>query len=120
MTPAAENFSDQRQDTLVGDPTAHLLHQQSVMDRPETILDIAFNYPLITAGWVDEAPRFLDRVLRPAPGPESVRGRAKVRLEDRLEHERGRHLDDPVAQGRDAQASELPRPALGDLALAYR
>ena len=44
-----------------------------------------------------------------ASGPESVRGRAEVRLEDRLEHELGRRLHDPVAHRRDAQASELPR-----------
>ena len=41
------------------------------MERPETVPDVAFYHPLIAAGWVDEAPRFLDRVLRPASGPES-------------------------------------------------
>ena len=65
-------------------------------------------------------PRFLDRLLRPTPEPESKRGRAEVRLEDRLEHEFGRHLDDPVAQSRNAQPSDLPGPALGDRTLAYR
>ena len=66
------------------------------MDRPETVLDIAFYHPLVAV--VDELPRFSDRVLRSAPGPKSIRGRAKPGLEDRLEHQLGRHLDDPVAQ----------------------
>ena len=79
------------------------------MDRPETVLDVSFYHPLVRARGVDEEPHLLDGVLGSAPGPESVRGRAKVRLEDRLEHELGRRLHDPVAQRGDAQASELPR-----------
>ena len=51
MTPAARNCPDQRQDALVGHPTAHLFHQESVMERPETVLDVAFYHPLIAAGW---------------------------------------------------------------------
>ena len=111
--------SDQRQDALVGHPTAHLFHQQTLMDRPETVLDISFYYPLVRAWVVDEEPHLFDRVLGSAPGPESVRGRAEVRLEDRLQHQPGRGLHDPVAQGGDAQASELPR-ALRDHPLTRR
>src|SRR3954451_24594403 len=58
-----QELADQGQDALVGPPTAYLFHQESVMERPETVLDVAFYHPLITAGWVDEAPRFFDRVL---------------------------------------------------------
>ena len=83
------------------------------MDRPETVLDVSFYHPLIRARGVDEEPHLLDGVLGSAPGPESVGGRAEVRLEDRLEHELGRHLHDPVAHRRDAQASELPGRASG-------
>src|SRR5204863_2418397 len=61
----------------------------------------------------------LDGVLCSAFGPESVRGRAEVRLEDRLEHELGCRLHDPVAHRGNAQASELPR-ALRDQPLARR
>jgi hypothetical protein len=89
------------------------------MDRPETVLDVPFYHPLIQTRGVDEEPHLLDRVLRSAPGPKSVRDRAEVRLEDRLEHQLGRHLSDPVAQWRDAQPSELPR-ALRDQPLAGR
>src|SRR5450755_1113903 len=89
------------------------------MDRPETVLDVSFYYPLIRAGGMDEEPHFFDGVLGSASGPESVRGRAEVRLEDRLEHELGCRLHDPVAHRRDAQASELPR-ALRDQPLTRR
>ena len=68
---------------------------------------------------MDEEPHLLDGVLGSAPGPKSIRGRAEVRLEDRLEHELGRRLNDPVAHRRDAQASELPR-ALRDQPLTRR
>ena len=117
--PRGEEAADQPQDALVGHPTAHLFHQETVMDRSEAVLDVSLYYPLIRARRVDEEPHFFDGVLRPAPGPKSVRGRAKVRLEDRLEHELGRRLHDPVAHRRDAQASELPR-ALRDQPLARR
>ena len=117
--PRGEGQPDQRQDAFVGHPTAYLFHQETLMDRPETVLDVSFDHPLIRAGGVDEEPHLLDGVLRSAPGPEPVRGRAKVRLEDRLEHELGRRLSDPVAYRRDAQASELPR-TLRDQPLARR
>ena len=98
--PRGEEQSDQRQDALVGHPTAHLFHQETLMDRPETVLDVSLYHPLIRAGGVDEEPHLLDGVLGSASGPESVRGRAEVRLEDRLEHELGRRLHDPVAHRR--------------------
>ena len=100
MTPAARNSRTNCQDALVGHPTAHLLHQETMMDLPEAVLDVSFYYPLIRAWVVDEEPHFSDRVLGSASGPESVRGRAEVRLEDRLEHQLGRGLHDPVAQQR--------------------
>ena len=42
-----------------------------------------------------------DRVLSTPPGPEPVRARLKVRLEDRLQHQLQRGLDHPVSDGRD-------------------
>src|SRR4051794_15384156 len=114
-----EEAPDQGQDALVGHPAAHLFQHESVLERTETVLDVSFDHPLIRAWRVDEEPHLFDGVLRPAPGPESVRGRAEVRLEYRLEHELGRRLHDPVAHRRDAQASELPR-ALRDQPLTRR
>src|SRR5664279_57130 len=79
------------------------------MDLPEAVLDVSLYHPLIRPRGVDEEPHLLDGVLGSASGPESIRGRTEVRLEDRLEHELDRRLHDPVAHRRDAQASELPR-----------
>ena len=45
-----QELSDHRQDALVSHPTTHLFHQKSVMERPETVLDVAFYHPLIAAG----------------------------------------------------------------------
>ncbi len=45
-----EEQSDQRQDALVGHPTAHLLHQESLMDLPEAVLDVSLYHPLIRPG----------------------------------------------------------------------
>jgi hypothetical protein len=89
------------------------------MDLPETVFDVSLYHPLIRTWVVDEEPHFSNGVLRSASGPKSVRGRAEVRLEDRLEHELGRRLNDPVAQCGDAQTPELPR-ALRDHPLTRR
>src|SRR5579863_9546494 len=40
-------------------------------------------------------------------GPEAVRGRIKIRLEDRLQHQLERHLDQSVFECRNAQWSEF-------------
>ena len=114
-----EEPADQSQDALVGHPRSHLVHQETLMDLPETVLDVSLYHPLVRPRGMDEEPHLLDGVLGSASGPKSIRGRAEVRLEDRLEHELGRRLNDPVAHRRDAQASELPR-ALRDQPLTRR
>jgi site-specific DNA recombinase len=78
--PGGEEPTDQLQDALVGHPAAHLLHHQTVMDRPEAVLDVSLDHPLVTTGGVDEEPHLLNGVLCSAPGPEPIRGRAEVRL----------------------------------------
>ena len=45
-------------------------------------------------------------------GPETVRGRIEVRLEDRLQHQLERHLDQSVFERRDTQWAEFSRLAL--------
>ena len=44
-----EEPADQSQDALVGHPTAHLVHQETLMDRPETVLDVSLDHPLVRA-----------------------------------------------------------------------
>src|SRR5712691_852219 len=90
------------------------------MDAAETVLDVSLYRPLVTAGRVDEEPHLLDGVLRSTVGPEAVGARLKLRLPDRLQHQRRRHLHDPVAQGGDAELAHLPGSSLRDLVLAHR
>jgi len=118
--PRAQELADQRQHAFVGHPTAQLGHQQSVVDAAEAVLDVSLDHPLARAVGIDEEPHLLDGVLCSAPGPEAVGARLEVRLHDRLQHELGRHLDDPVAQGGNAETADLPGPALGDLMLTHR
>src|SRR3954454_23994608 len=108
--PCGEEATDQCQDALVGHPAAHLVQHEPVPERSETVLDVSLDHPRVRTRGVDEEPRLFDGILGSASGPKSVRGRAEVRLEDRLEHELGRRLHDPVAHRRDAQPPELPRP----------
>src|SRR5215207_7084636 len=56
-----------------------------------------------------------DRVLRPASGPEPVRARLEVGLEDRLQRQLEGGLHDPVADRRNPQPRQLAA-ALGDRA----
>src|SRR5438876_231333 len=90
------------------------------MDAAETVLDVSFYRPLVAAGRVDEEPHLLDGVLRSTVGPETVGARLEVRLPDRLQHQRRRHLHDPVAQGGNAKLADFPGSSLGDLVLAHR
>src|SRR5712691_12583084 len=90
------------------------------MDAAETVLDVSLYRPLVTAGRVDEEPHLLDGVLRSTVGPEAVGARLELRLPDRLQHQRRRHLNDPVAKSGNAQPSDLPGSSLGDLVLAHR
>jgi hypothetical protein len=120
MIPRAEKLSHQPEHAFVGYPTAQLSQKQSVMDAPETVFDVSLDHPLVTSGRVDEVPHFFDGVLCSAPGPETVRGRSEIGLEDRLQHEHQRHLHDPVGKSGDAELAHLPRPALEDRVLAHR
>ena len=60
-----------------------------------------------------------DRVLGPATGTEAVAAWLEVRLQDRLEHQLERGLDDPVTCGRDPEPAQLAA-RLRDHPLAHR
>ena len=51
-----------------------------------------------------------DRVMRPPIGPEPIRARLEVRLENRLQHQFQSGLDDPVGDGGNPQLAHLPDP----------
>ena len=55
------------------------------------------------------AERF-QRLRRAPPRPKAIRRGAEICLEDRLQHDRGRHLHHPVSHRRNA---ERPLPAIG-------
>ena len=117
--PGLEERFHQREHALVLDPGPHPAHGERVREVVEGRLDVRVQHPPVTAG--AELVDLGDRVVCSAPGPEPVGDRLEVRLEDGLEHELQRGLDDLVRQGGDAELANLPRPArLGDLALPHR
>jgi hypothetical protein len=62
-----------------------------------------------------------DRVVCPPQWPEAVGDRLEAGLEDRLQHQLQRRLDDPVGHGRNPEASQFPGSAwFGDLAFPHR
>ncbi|MQY26306.1 hypothetical protein NRB56_18690 [Nocardia sp. RB56] len=97
----------QRQNVFVSDTPAHPLHQSGVVDLVETRLDVAFDDPVIIPGPGRQIAHFSHSVPRPAVGPETIRARQEIRLEDRLQHQLQRCLDHPVGHGRDPQPAQL-------------
>lgn len=117
--PGLEEGFHQRTHALVLHPESHPVHQGRVVDPVEARLDIRVQHPPVAPG--AEHMDLSDRVVRPPPGPESVRDRQKVGLEDRFQYELQRRLDHPVGDRGNAQLADLPRAAgLGDLALTDR
>jgi site-specific DNA recombinase len=117
--PGLEERLDQRQHALVRHPVPHPAHQHGVVDGVETRLDVGVQHPLVSLG--AEQMYLGDRVVRPPPGPETVRDRQEAGLEDRFQHQLQRRLHHPVGDGGDAEPAHLPAAArFGDHALAHR
>jgi hypothetical protein len=95
----------------VTDALPHQGKQFVVIDAAEVIADVGVQH--VIGPSIAQLPP-LDRHRRTAPGSESVRTRLEVRLEDRLQHQLGRHLHHPVAHRRDAQGP-LSSVCLGDV-----
>jgi site-specific DNA recombinase len=117
--PGLEERLHQQHDAFVLDPIPHPTQQGRVIDRVETCLDIGIEHPQISLG--AQPLDIGDRVVRPTPRPEPIGDRKEISLEDGLQHQLQRRLDHPVGDRRDAQTSELPRPAgFADHALPHR
>jgi hypothetical protein len=117
--PGLEEGFHQREHALVLDPGPHPAHNERVREVVEGRLDVRVQHPPVAVG--TKLVDLGDRVVRSPPGPEPVGDRLEVRLEDGLEHELQRGLDDLVRQGGDAQLANLPQPTrLGNLALPHR
>jgi hypothetical protein len=90
-----------------------------VIDLVETRLDVGVQHPLVALA--TKQVDLSNRVLRPPPGPESIRDRLEVGLEDRFQHQLQRCLHDPVRHRRYPEATNLSRSArFGDGALPHR
>ena len=96
--PGLEEGFHQRQHALVLDPCPHPVRDGRVRDVVEGRLDVRVQHPPVTLG--AEVVDLGDRVLGAPLRPEPVRARLEVRLEDRLQHQRQRSLDDPVRDAR--------------------
>ena len=90
------------QDLPVPDAATHPLHQHMMIDGIEAALDIALDH---VAGqcWpvtcrVQTMPDSLQRIMGTPTGPEAVRGRVEVRLEDWLQHHFERRLDQSILE----------------------
>ena len=87
----------------VRDAPLHERHQLAVVDAPEVIADVGVEH-VVSASRATRAQGF--ERLRGVPlRPEAVRTRMKIRFEDRLQHERRRHLRHSVSDCRNPQRS---------------
>ena len=77
-----------------------------MVDAPEVVRDVGVQH--VVTALRTHLPQTLQRLRGRALGAEAVRARTKVRLEDRLQHQLRRHLDDPVTDRRDAERAHAP------------
>jgi hypothetical protein len=98
-------------DTPVADPVFQETDQPFLADFIEERSDVGVQYPVHLLALDPDDKRVL-RVVRAAPGPESVREPEEVFLVDRVEHRGRRPLDDLVLQSRNRERT-LPAIRLG-------
>ena len=108
ITPAASHcrssFSTRRSEIRC----ATSVEQLRVIDAAEVVADVGVQH-VVAAARAVHAQRF-QRLRRAALRPKPIRRGPEVRLEDRLQHQRRRHLRHPVSDRRNA---ERPLPAIG-------
>jgi hypothetical protein len=90
-----------------------------MVDGVKARLDVSIEHPAVAVG--AELVDLGDRVVCSPHRPEPIRDRHEVGLEDRLQHQLQRRLDNPIRNRRDPEAADLPGPTwLGDLAFPHR
>ena len=109
--------ADQPQHRAVGDPSFQTLEQRVMRNRIEVRLQIRVVDLLEPGG--DGLADHVDRLMGIPARTEPEGTVQEVRLEDRLEHQQHRRLDDPVRDRRDTQRS-LPAVRLGDIHALHR
>jgi len=97
--PCLQPQADQLEHPPIRHPLGHLGQQPPVADLAEEVADVELRHDLIA---LDEAhPKALHRLRGRPARPEPIRARGEARLEDRLQHDPGRLLSHPVADGGD-------------------
>jgi hypothetical protein len=107
-----EPLPQQLQHPAIRDPQCHELEQLDVIDAAKVVTDIRVQH-VVTAARPADAQR-LQCLRGTALRPKPVRRGAEVGLEDRFQHEGGRHLRDPIPYRWNTQRP-LPAIALGDV-----
>src|SRR4029453_10579797 len=103
--PGSQPLVDQFQHTAIANPPPHEISEDLVIHIVEEALDVRIDDPPTADQCVLDRQHGLPR----APlGSVPIRARQEVRLEERLEDDLARLLDDPIANGRDAQWTRAP------------
>src|SRR6267143_4818840 len=97
---------------LVADPMLHEANEPFLAHRVEERSNIGVQYPVHLRALDPDAER-IQRIVRAAPGSESVREPEEVLLVDRVEHRNSRPLDDLVLQGGNRERA-LPAVSFGN------
>jgi hypothetical protein len=95
--PGLQERFHQGQDPLILDPLPDAVHHRNVLDLVEARMNVRVQNPPIPMG--SEEVDLSDGVLSSPVGPESVSDRLEVGLEDWLQHQLQRCLNDPVGDG---------------------
>src|SRR3984893_13701633 len=106
-TPALSHFWIRRIMRQVADPVLHELDNPFLAHRVEERADVGVQYVVHLLA-LDPDNQRIHRIMRAAPGSESVREPEEVFLVDRVEHRSCRPLDDLVFQGRNRERALTP------------
>src|SRR6266540_3455271 len=102
-----EPFQDQAQDSLIRDSVLEELHQPHVIEAGEEVAEIRVEHPVHLLAFDPDHQR-VQRIVRPAPGPESVREAEEVRLVDGVQYLDDGALDDLVLQRGNPERPQPP------------
>jgi hypothetical protein len=108
-----EPLADQADDAPVADPMLHEPYEPFLAHRVKERSDVGVQCPAHLPA-VDPDTERIQRIVRTAPRPESVREPEEVFLVDRVQQRDHRPLDDLVLKGRDRERA-LPAIRLGDV-----
>ena len=106
--PRFEPLPQELQHPPVRDPSCYEPQQLRLIDAAEVVADVGIEHVVAASG--THHPQRLQCLCGTSLRPKPVRRGAEVRLEDRLQHQRRRHLHNPISHRRDAK---WPPAAIG-------